>query len=151
MPTTSAIHNIHNIRNHKMKPSTFKHIEAELATLPDLRKEINRRREEVMNPTMMEELVGGRSNEPSDPTGRIASRLVMDKRLQELERIEKAINEVIESLEPGPKKMVQLKYWTRPQTKNWDGIAQELHVHRATAFRWRDEIVKAIADKLGWS
>ena len=135
----------------KMKPSTFKHIEAEIAAYHDTEKEIQRKREEIMNPTMTEELVGGRSNEPSDPTGRLATRLVTDKRLNELERIQKTILEVYESLETGPKKMVQLKYWARPQTKTWEGISQDLHVHRATAFRWRDEIVKAIADKLGWS
>jgi RinA family phage transcriptional activator len=134
-----------------MKPSTFKHIEAELAAYHDTQKEIERKREEIMNPTMTEELVGGRSSEPSDPTGRIATRLVSDKRLNELERIERIIREVYDSLEPGPKRMVQLKYWSRPQTRTWEGISMELHVHRATAFRWRDEIVKAIADKLGWS
>ena len=133
----------------KMKPSTFKHIEAEIASLPDLRKEIVKRREEIMNPTMTEELVGGRSNEPSDPTGRIATRLVMDKRLNELERIEEAITSVYEKLEEKPKQLVHMIYWTRHK-RTWDGVAMDLEVGRATLFRWRNEIVQTIGSKLGW-
>lgn len=133
----------------KMKPSTFKHIEAEISSLPDLRKEIIKRREEIMNPTMTEELVGGRSNEPSDPTGKMATRLVMDKRLSELERIEKAITNVYDKLEDKPKQMVNLIYWTRHK-RTWEGIAMELEVGRTTLFRWRNEIVYAVGDNLGW-
>lgn len=133
----------------KMKPSTFKHIEAELASFHDTKKEIEKRREEIMNPTMTEELVGGRSNEPSDPTGRIATRLVMDKRLGELERIESAISSVYDKLADKPKQLVHLNYWTR-QKKTWEGMAMELEVGRATLFRWRNEIIKAIGENLGW-
>ena len=134
----------------KMKPSTFKHIEAEIASLPELRKEIIKRREEIMNPTMTEELVGGRSAEPSDPTGRIASRLVMDKRLSELERIESAITSVYDKLEEKPKQLVHRIYWTRHK-RTWEGVAMDLEIGRTTLFRWRNEIVYAVADKLGWS
>lgn len=133
----------------KMKPSTFKHIEAEIAMLPELRKEIVKRREEIMNPTMTEELVGGRSNEPSDPTGRLATRLVMDKRLSELERIELAITSVYEMLEDKPRQMVNMIYWTRHK-RTWEGIAMELEVGRTTLFRWRNEIVYAVGNNLGW-
>lgn len=133
----------------KMKPSTFKHIESEIASLPDLRKEILKRREEIMNPTMTEELVGGRSNEPGDPTGRLATRLVMDKRLSELERIESAITSVYEKLEDKPKQLVHMIYWTRHK-RTWEGIAMELEVGRTTLFRWRNEIVYAVGDNLGW-
>jgi len=133
----------------KMKPSTFKHIESEIASLPDLRKEILKRREEIMNPTMTEELVGGRSNEPGDPTGRLATRLVMDKRLSELERIESAITSVYEKLEDKPKQLVHMIYWARHK-RTWEGIAMELEVGRTTLFRWRNEIVYAVGDNLGW-
>lgn len=132
-----------------MKPSTFKHIEAELASFHETKKEIDKRREEIMNPTMTEELVGGRTNEISDPTGRIATRLVMDKRLGELERIESSIARVLDKLEEKPGKLVHLAYWTRNK-KTWDGMAMELEVGRATLFRWRNEIIKAIGENLGW-
>ena len=133
----------------KMKPSTFKHIEAEIASLPDLRKEIEKRREEIMNPTMTEELVGGRSAEPSDPTGRIATRLVMDLRLKELERIESAITSVYDKLEEKPKRLISMIYWTHHK-RTWDTVSNELEVGRTTLFRWRNEIVHAVGDKLGW-
>lgn len=133
----------------KMKPGTFKHIEAELAAYHDTQREIERRREEIMNPTMTEELVGGKSNEPSDPTGRLATRLVMDKRLSELERIEQAITSVYDKLEEKPKQLVQMTYWTRHK-KTWEGMSMELEVGRTTLFRWRNEIINAIGERLGW-
>jgi RinA family phage transcriptional activator len=137
------------MKSTKMRPSTFKHIEAEIASLHDLRKEIIKRREEIMNPTMTEELVGGRSNEPSDPTGRIATRLVMDKRLSELERIETAITSVYEKLEEKPKLLIHMLYWSN-RKRTWEAITNELEVGRMTGFRWRNEIVYAVGDKLGW-
>jgi len=87
---------------------------------------------------------------PNSPTERIATMLVMDKRLRELERITEAIETVYQSLDTERKKLIRLKYWTKPQTLTWEGIALKLNVSRATVFRWREEVVNAIAEKLGW-
>jgi RinA family phage transcriptional activator len=73
----------------------------------------------------------------------------MDKRLGELERIESAIESVYEKLADKPKQLVHLTYWTRHK-KTWEGMAMELEVGRATLFRWRNEIIKAIGENLGW-
>lgn len=135
----------------KLKPSTFKHIEAEIASFHETEKEIEKRREEIMFPTMSEELVGGKSNLPSDNVGNLATRLVMDRRLSELERIRDAIQTVYDSLEDKPKQMLRMRYWAKHNAKTWDGIAHEIDVGRMTVFRWRNEIVKAVADKLGWN
>ncbi|MFZ0446690.1 MAG: hypothetical protein WAM95_19065 [Bacillus sp. (in: firmicutes)] len=39
-------------------------------------------------------MVGGRSNLPSNPTGSVVSRLIVDRQLQEYERIAKAVEHV---------------------------------------------------------
>lgn len=133
----------------KVRSGAFKHIEAELFGYDDTVREIKRRREELMSkPT--EELVGGKSNLPGDPTGRLATRLAEDKRLEELERIAYAIEHIYNMVDCDYKKLIRLRYWTRPQTKTWEGIAQELLISRATAFRRRDEIVQAVGEVLGW-
>lgn len=133
----------------KLRAATIKHIEADLYDYLDTTKRIQVRRQELMNPSV-EELVGGKSNLPSDPTGGIVSRLVADKRLQELERTAHAVERVYNACDDGRKELIRLKYWTKPQTRSWEGIAQKLNISRRQAFRWRDEIVQAVAEELGW-
>ncbi len=133
----------------KLRAGTVKHIEAELYDYLDTTRRIQLRREELMN-APSEELVGGKSNLPSDPTGGIVSRLVADKRLQELERTAHAVERVYNVCDDERKELIRLKYWTKPQTRSWEGIAQKLDISRRQAFRWRDEIVQAVAEELGW-
>lgn len=133
----------------KLRNGTVKHIEAELFDYHDTLKRIQQRRDELLSGPS-EELVGGRSNLPSDPTGSIVSRLIADKQLQEYERIASAVEHIYNICDDDRKKLIRLKYWTKPQLKSWDGIAQEVNISRATAFRWRDEIIQAVGEVLGW-
>lgn len=133
----------------KLRTGTVKHIEAELFDYHDTLKRIKQRREELLTGTG-EELVGGKSNLPSDPTGSVVSRLIADKQLQEYERIASTVEHVYNLCDDDRKKLIRLKYWTKPQLKSWEGIAQEISISRATAFRWRDEIIQAVGEILGW-
>lgn len=135
----------------KIKPGAFKHIEAELSEYQGTVRRIQQRREELMmNISTDENTGGGKSNIPSRPTEQLATRLVDDLHLQELERIASSIEHVYNICDDERKKLVRLKYWTHPQTKTWDGIAQDLNISKRQAYRWRDEIVQAIGEKLGW-
>lgn len=137
----------------KLRRGTFKHIEAELYDYHETIKRIKERKEEILfSSSSVDENKGGANSArvPNSPTERIATMLVMDKRLRELERITEAIETVYHSLDSDRKKLIEIKYWTRPQILTWEGIAQELNVSRATVFRWREEIVNTIAEKLGW-
>lgn len=136
----------------KIKTGTFKHVESELYAYHDTRKEIVRLKNEILygSSSSDENVGGGRSNLPGDPTGRTALMMVNHRKIEQLERIVDAIEFVVEHLPPQKKKLVQLRYWTRPQTLTWDGIAKEVPAHRATVLRWRDEIICGIAEKIGW-
>lgn len=136
----------------KLKKATFSHIESELYSYHDTLKEIEFLREEIMfvRENDDENIGGGRSSLPSSPTEQIATRLVTNKRLMKLEEISNAIEKVYTTLPIDYQKLIRLKYWTRPQLKTWEGIAEELHINRATAFRWRDMVVAAMAEVLGW-
>lgn len=134
----------------KLRTSTFKHIEAELYDYHGTKKLIKQRRIEIMHDSPSEEIVGGKSNLPSDPTSAVATKIVLDRRLNELERIVNAIEKVYESVSEDYKQLIKLKYWRKPQTKTWDGIAMEMERGRTTLFRWRNEIVQAISEILGW-
>ncbi|MGN7409954.1 transcriptional regulator [Sporosarcina sp. SAFN-010] len=133
----------------KLRVGTVKHIEAEFFDYYETLKRIQQRREELLAGSN-EELVGGKSNLPSDPTGSVVSRMIADKQLEEYERITSAIEHVYNLCDDNRKKLIRLKYWTKPQLKSWEGIAQEISISRATAFRWRDEIIQAVGELLGW-
>lgn len=134
----------------KVKPNTVKHIEAELFEYHDTLKRIHQRRVEIMSDPPRDEGMPSSPTLPSSNTEKYATRLVMDRQLLEDQRIVGAIEHVYNICDEERRKLIGLKYWTRPQTKTWEGIAQELNVSRRQAFRWRDEIVHTISEKLGW-
>lgn len=135
----------------KVRKSTFKHVESELFAYHDTRKEIIRLRNDIMYGREPKDNIGsGRSSLPSDPTGRVVSMLSSHKKLNYLESTVEAIENVYNRLPEDKKRLVNIYYWTRPQMLSWEGVAQKLHVSRKTAFNWRDEIIWAIADQLGW-
>lgn len=136
----------------KLKKATFKHIESELYSYQDTLREINHLRKDIMftKENDDENTGGGRNNLPSSPTERIATRLATHKRLNQLEEVTHAIQKVYTGLPEDYQKLVRLKYWTRPQTLTWEGIADKLYVTSRTAQRWRDEIVYSISEVLGW-
>lgn len=134
----------------KIRKCTFKHVEDELQAYHDTRKEIIRLRNEIMYRPREDNTGGGRSNIPGNPTERTVTALMSNKRLQHLESIVDAIEAVYNRLPPEKQRLVVMCYWTRPQMLSWDGIAQKMHIGRTTAFRWRDEIVYAISEQVGW-
>ncbi len=136
----------------KLKKATFKHVESELYSYHDTLKEIEFMRQNIMltRENTDENVGGGRSSLPYSPTEAIATRLATHKKLSQLEEVANAIQRVYTGLPEEYQKLVRLKYWTRPQLKTWEGIAQQIPVGRRTAFNMRDEIVGTIAEVLGW-
>lgn len=136
----------------KIKKATFKHIEAELYHYHDTLREIEKLRKELIfaNADPDENIGGTRGNLPGKPTERIVTKLAANKRLNQLEEIVGAIERVYEQLPDDYKRLIELKYWTKPQLLTWDGIADKLHISKRQAMRWRDEIVTVIAETLGW-
>jgi RinA family phage transcriptional activator len=136
----------------KLRKHAFKHVEAELFSYHETRKEIIRMKNEILycSQSRDENVGGSRSGTTSDPTGRTATLLVSHKQLDHLQSITDAIESVYNRLPEDKKRLVNLYYWTKPQPLTWEGVAQKLNCNRATAFRWRDEIVWAISQKLGW-
>lgn len=143
------------IVSEKMKPATFKHVEAELYAFPRTKKEIKKRREEILNPFDEDpediSIVKGAQSvrQPGRPTERIATRLTMDKLLRNMEEIVEAICEVYERADENHRKMMKLAYWSNKRY-TWQRIADECHVHKNTMTKMRREIVYMVADRMGW-
>lgn len=136
----------------KLRRGTFQHVESELYGYHDTRKEIVKLKNEILyGKTSDDENVGGgRSSLTSDPTGQTATLLASHTKLEQMEHIARSIEHVYDRLPDDKKKLVEVRYWRRPQTLNWEGIANECNVSRRTAMNWRDGIIQAIAVKAGW-
>jgi RinA family phage transcriptional activator len=137
-----------------IKPTrlTIKKIEAEWFNYHNTLKEIARLRESIMHPFQDEDenIGGGQSNIPGSPTESIATRLTTQKQLIFLSEIVDAIERVYNAIPDNYKKLARLRYWNKNNELNWDGIALELHVSKRQAIRWRDEIMQATLEILGW-
>ena len=133
-----------------LRPAVFKHVEAELYAYHETKKEIIRLREQILHGTTTddENVGGGRANIPGRPTERIATRLLTNKRLRNLEEIVEAIESVLYQLDDVQVKLIQLRYFSKK--KSWEAIADECHIHVQTAYKYRRLVVHAIAEKLGW-
>lgn len=130
----------------KLSNGTFKHIEGELFYFHETKKELQRRRKEIITrngPYKNEKLV-------TDPTGEKATSILADRRITHMERVIREINGVYQSLPKEKKQLVKLLYWSHPQELTWDGIAKRLHISKRQAQRWRKSIVETIAERLGW-
>lgn len=140
--------------NATIKPTkiTFKKCEAEWYNYHNTLKEIAKLREEIMNPFQEENinLRGSKPNIPDKPTERIATRLTTHKQLNYLTEVTEAIEQVYNALPDDYKKLVRLKYWNKNERLTWQGIADKLNVSERQARRWRDEIIIATIELLGW-
>ena len=139
------------------KKDVFKRVEVILYSYPQIKKEIQAIREHIMfdKEEIDENVGGGRPSLPGKPTERTATKLVTNERLEKLERMVKAIDDVYQSLPSEYKRLIQLRYWTSRQYRweqkmTWERIADELHVSRRKVFLMREEIIEAISEKLGW-
>ncbi|WP_199425772.1 transcriptional regulator [Thermaerobacillus caldiproteolyticus] len=139
----------------KQEKDLFKRVEEALYSYPQMKKEIQMIRDNIMfcKDEVDENVGGGRASLPGKPTERIATRLVTNKHLERLERVVEAIEDVYHSLPDEYKQLIRLRYWTsrkyRWESKyTWERIANELHVGRRTVFRMREEIIEAIAKRL---
>lgn len=140
--------------NATIKPTkiTFKKCEAEWYNYHNTLKEIAKLREEIMNPFQEENINfgGSKPNIPDKPTERIATRLTTHKQLNYLTEVTEAIEQVYNALPDDYKKLVRLKYWNKNERLTWQGIADKLNVSERQARRWRDEIIMATIELLGW-
>lgn len=136
----------------KLRPETFRHIEGELSNYWETVEEAKILRMELIyqHPFNDENAGGGKTNLPGDPTGSTATVLASHRYLSHMTRVIESIRSVVDSLPNEKYRLVELAYWNRNRNLNWEGIARELNVTRMTAYRWRQEIIRSIAERLGW-
>lgn len=139
----------------KITKPTFKKCEAEWFNYHRTIQEIKLLEDAIMHPFEEEPddptIVKGANSvrEIGDPTASTAARLTRHKQLNYLREIASAIETVYNELPKEHKRLVQVRYWSNKNLK-WDEIAKECHVSRRQSMRWRDAIILATVEVLGW-
>lgn len=134
-----------------MDRATKIYIEKQLEDYPKMNKYIQDRKLELKYPSIPddENTDAPRGTGVSNPTEKMIVTIDSDKRLKQLEDTKKAIESTLKQLDNSAYSLVELKYWKKPQTLTWLGIAEKVGYSRRQCFRVRDEILKAIALELG--
>ena len=109
--------------------------------LPELLEEID------TGPAKME--CYGRSNIPGRPTEQKAIQKLTNRRLAQMERTLRGIEEAMGELDETRYKLVELMYWTKPQKLTVYGIGAELGLAPRTVYKYTDQICMLVACKIG--
>ncbi|HLR16207.1 MAG TPA: transcriptional regulator [Bacillota bacterium] len=134
---------------------TFKKTEAEWFNYHRTIREIKLLEDAIMHPYDEEQndpaVVKGATSvrDVGSPTEITALRLTRHKQLNYLREIASAIETVYNELPADHKRLVHVRYWARESYK-WDEIAKKCNVSRRQAFNWRDAIIHATIEVLGW-
>jgi RinA family phage transcriptional activator len=136
----------------KIRSGTIAYLEDELTHYHETVREIEKLKNDILHQgrSSLGGDEGGRGSGPSDPTALIAIELSSNARIVRLEHIADVIDSVVSQLHPIKRKLIQVMYWDRPRQYTWQGAAIHLHIHKATAHRWRKEILHELAHRGGF-
>lgn len=116
-------------------------------------KEIIDLRESITNPFSDRDQNSGEGKNSvrsiGKPTESGAIRLTASKQLKYVTEIAEVIEQVYNALPDDYKNFVRVRYWSG-KDQTWREVADKCHINRATAFRWRDRIMLATIELLGW-
>ena len=133
------------IKKHRLSKNTLKYVEQEIRQYKNNQKELNRLKNDIIMETP--EKQEGRSNAISNSTASKAIKISMDRKIVELERTQKAIETIYQSL-CLDKRAVMEEYWKSRYTTS--GLADKLGVDERTIRRWKQYIVYSVAAELNY-
>ena len=132
-----------------LKRATFRYIEAELYDYHKTKADLMALRAEIIEaaPRRDDKVRTRGQSYRGDPTASRAARLVTNRRLTKMAETIAAIEKVNRLLPPEKRRLIELKYWDGTLSNR--RVAEALHVSDATFYRWRQEIITAVAIELG--
>lgn len=133
------------IKKHRLSKNTLKYVEQEIRQYKNNQKELNRLKNDIIMETP--EKQEGRSNAIGNSTAIKAVKISMDRKIVELERIQKAIETIYQRL-CHDKQVLMEEYWNRRYTNS--GLADKLGVDERTIRRWKQYIVYSVAAELNY-
>lgn len=134
-----------------MNAGTYKFIEQTLYDFNDIDKHIEKRIEALKYPVVHtdENIGGGKRNDVSKPTERLAVTLADDLMLSNLRNIKRVVEVVLDRLEPEARKVIDLYYIEQPRKYTWVGVAEESGYSKRQCTNIRNLVFEEIAKKLG--
>ena len=139
------------IQRDRVRKKTFGHIEQELFSYHETKREIQQIRNEWIHRTIHHDNPGASRNSlPSDPTGNIAAGISDDESLKPMEEIIEAIELVVSESDKRTVDFIHEFYFSKPRMLTMEGIAQKLYLSRMQLYRKRTDVVRRLAQELGW-
>lgn len=136
---------VETIRNKRYERQILRYVETELYSYPWIKAEIGVLKLNIID--AVPEKAVARSEGVGDPTLAKTIKLLTSKRLKRLSETYEAVGRVLSVLSPEQLRFVEMKYWQREYTDY--GIWQRLNISKRTLYRWRDQILTAIAAEMG--
>ena len=125
------------------------YIEAELRDFHQTKIDLVEAKDELILKSPVTDPSGIRGTDTSRPTESKAMQLITNKRIKRAEQIVRAIEMVVNALPEEKYRLIEVKYWTKPQTLTDIGVAMEINCSRATLYNWIDGILLALAKEMG--
>lgn len=134
-----------------MRKGTYSFIEQTLLDYNEIDKHIKNRVEEITYPVSIpDDNIGGSSvGTISNPTERLAVTIMDDMLISNLKHTKHIVDEVLDSLEPKPREVIQLYYIDSPRKYTWTGVALETNYSEKQCRNIRNVVFDKIAKKLG--
>lgn len=134
-----------------MRKGTYSFIEQTLLDYNEIDKHIKNRVEEITYPVSIpDDNIGGSSaGTISNPTERLAVTIMDDMLISNLRNIKSAVDEVLESLEPEARIVIEMYYIDRPRKYTWSGIASQTSFSEKHCRNIRNIVFEKIANRIG--
>ncbi len=138
----------------RLRQAHYKLIEDELRYYHSTKKEILEKRANIVMGSIHQEFKdenqgGGSSGQISNEVEQRVMLLQVDKEIQRMSDIVRAIDTVLSTLSDEDKQLIHFRYWDRSRP-TWTWIACKLNISESTAKRKRKEIIYKIAERLGY-
>ena len=134
-----------------MKKGTYSFIEQTLSDYNEIDSHIKKRVEEITYPvSITDENIGGSSSGAiSNPTERLAITIMDDMLISNLKYTKSIVDDVLDSLEPNARQVIELYYIDRPRKYTWTGVSLESNFSESYCRKIRNIVFEKIAKKLG--
>jgi len=134
-----------------LRKGTYSFIEQTLLDYNEIDSHIKKRVEEITYPVSItdENLGGSSSGAISNPTERLAITIMDDMLISNLKYTKSIVDDVLDSLEPNARLVIELYYINNPRKYTWVGVAEKAHFSEKQCRNIRTVVFERIAKKLG--
>ena len=141
-----SLYVLRSMQKCKLSRNTCKYIEGELRQYRQSLKRLEKMKDElILKAPKAEEI---RGTDVSDPTANKVEAILKSKEIKHLEKTTNAIKKIYVNCDNDKQKIIEEKYWNNKLTDA--GIADKLGIGERTVWKYRNNIIYAIAVELNY-